>query len=60
MGTVSTALSEESLSKCLKKSIYEDENVRCEGEEEDDVKCSICQVLFYINFPHSGCDCSST
>ena len=52
MGTVSTALSEEALSKCLKKSIYEatsseDANVSCEGEK-DDFKCSICQVLFYI------------
>ncbi|XP_022730917.1 probable E3 ubiquitin-protein ligase HIP1 isoform X3 [Durio zibethinus] len=47
MGTVSTALSEEAMSKCLKKSIYEatsseDANVSCDGEK-DDVKCSICQ-----------------
>ena len=51
---MSTALSEEALSKCLKKSIYEatsseDANVSCDGEK-DDVKCSICQVLFYITF----------
>ncbi|XVE97257.1 hypothetical protein REPUB_Repub03eG0004700 [Reevesia pubescens] len=54
MGTVSTALSEEALSKCLKISFYEatsleDANVSCEGKN-DDVKCSICQVLSYITF----------
>ncbi|XWS26100.1 hypothetical protein CRYUN_Cryun26dG0001800 [Craigia yunnanensis] len=52
MGTVSTALSEEALSKCLKKSIYEatpseDVNVSCE-REKDDVKCSICQEEYVI------------
>lgn len=52
MGTVSTALSEEALSKCLEKRIYvatssEDANVICEGEE-DDVKCSICQEEYVI------------
>ncbi|KAJ6828824.1 E3 ubiquitin-protein ligase MBR2-like [Iris pallida] len=45
MGTVSTALSEELLSKCLKRSIY----VPCSHLpgittcREDDTKCSICQ-----------------
>ncbi|XP_022750384.1 probable E3 ubiquitin-protein ligase RHG1A isoform X2 [Durio zibethinus] len=52
MGTVSTALSEEALSKCVKKIIYEatsseDANVSCEGEK-DDVKCSICQEEYVI------------
>ncbi|XVF35743.1 hypothetical protein REPUB_Repub18cG0172600 [Reevesia pubescens] len=52
MGTVSTALSEEAVSKCLKKGIYEataseDVNVSCEGEK-DDVKCSICQEEYFI------------
>ncbi|XWS72829.1 hypothetical protein CRYUN_Cryun02cG0074000 [Craigia yunnanensis] len=52
MGNVSTALSEEALSKCLKKSIYEatsleDANVGCDGEK-DDVKCSICQEEYVI------------
>ncbi|OMO90619.1 Zinc finger, RING-type [Corchorus olitorius] len=52
MGTVSTALSEEALDKCLKKSIYEatsseDTSVSCEGEK-DDVKCSICQEEYVI------------
>ncbi|KAK6274250.1 hypothetical protein POUND7_011333 [Theobroma cacao] len=52
MGSVSTALSEEALSKCLTKSIYEatsseDGNVSCEGEK-DDVKCSICQEEYVI------------
>ena len=49
MGTVSTALPEEAFSNCLRKSIYqftpqEDASVSCDGKE--DVKCSICQVLF--------------
>ncbi|KAM2996110.1 hypothetical protein FF2_042981 [Malus domestica] len=47
MGTVSTALPEEALSDCLKKSIYqftpqEDASVSCDGKKAD-VKCSICQ-----------------
>ncbi|XP_052209431.1 uncharacterized protein LOC127812903 isoform X2 [Diospyros lotus] len=50
MGTVSTALSEEALSKCLQRSIYQPailkEGTRGCGGVENDVKCSICQVLF--------------
>jgi len=55
MGTVSTALTEETLSECLKRSIYEstapeDAAAGCNGEKDvgkkDDVKCSICQVFF--------------
>ncbi|XP_057958667.1 E3 ubiquitin-protein ligase MBR1-like [Malania oleifera] len=47
MGTVSTALSEEALSKCLRRSIYqcaspETEVIGCSGDY-DDIKCSICQ-----------------
>ncbi|KAK8491843.1 hypothetical protein V6N13_107239 [Hibiscus sabdariffa] len=47
MGNVSTALSEEAMSKCLTKTVYEltsleDSKVSCEVEK-DDVKCSICQ-----------------
>ncbi|XVF48179.1 hypothetical protein PTKIN_Ptkin03bG0169800 [Pterospermum kingtungense] len=54
MGDVSTALSEEVLSKCLRKSFYDatssdDANVISDSEK-DDVKCSICQVLFCITF----------
>ncbi|KAK8509386.1 hypothetical protein V6N13_062437 [Hibiscus sabdariffa] len=52
MGNVNTGLSEEALSKCLKKSIYdatssEHANMSCEGEK-DDVKCSICQEEYVI------------
>ncbi|KAG4144894.1 hypothetical protein ERO13_D05G067000v2 [Gossypium hirsutum] len=52
MGTVSTAVPEEALSKCLKNGIYkatslEDANVRFEGEK-DDIKCSICQEEYVI------------
>ncbi|KAE8664306.1 putative Thioredoxin domain-containing protein [Hibiscus syriacus] len=52
MGDVNTGLSEDSLSKCLKKSIYntassEYANTSCEGEK-DDVKCSVCQEEYVI------------
>lgn len=47
MGTVSTALSEEAVSKCLMRSIYEatPSQVEITGSDEDgdDTKCSICQ-----------------
>ncbi|XAR69961.1 hypothetical protein NMG60_11001749 [Bertholletia excelsa] len=47
IGSVSTALSEETISKCLERSIYypstpRDEDIEC-CRKEDDVKCSICQ-----------------
>ncbi|XP_038984939.1 uncharacterized protein LOC103701523 isoform X2 [Phoenix dactylifera] len=42
MGTVSTALTEEALSKCLKRSIYMPASTGC----EEDIKCSICQEAF--------------
>ncbi|GLT53821.1 hypothetical protein SLA2020_270640 [Shorea laevis] len=52
MGTVSTALTEEALSECLKRSIYEsaapeDAAVDC-SEDKDDVKCSICQEEYVV------------
>ncbi|VFQ89907.1 unnamed protein product [Cuscuta campestris] len=47
MGTVSTALSEESMSKCLSRSIYQvsfkEVGVAGLKGDEDDSKCSICQ-----------------
>ncbi|KAL1552609.1 putative E3 ubiquitin-protein ligase HIP1 [Salvia divinorum] len=44
MGTVSTALSEEALSKCLRRSVYEPTTSKVESTESgDDIKCSICQ-----------------
>ncbi|CAH8282039.1 unnamed protein product [Eruca vesicaria subsp. sativa] len=45
IGTVSTALSEEALSRSLRKSIYQetDENGAISLDKEDDIKCSICQ-----------------
>ncbi|XP_061966351.1 E3 ubiquitin-protein ligase MBR2-like [Populus nigra] len=47
MGTVSTALTEEAFSECLKTSIYEptpmeDATTNLEGDK-DDIRCSICQ-----------------
>lgn len=49
---MSTALPEEAMAECLKKSIYEsivskDEDVYFSGDK-DDVKCSICQVFFSL------------
>lgn len=50
MGTVSTALSEEALTKCLNRSIHQS---KAEGGtamdpigDLSDVKCCICQVPF--------------
>ncbi|XP_058113688.1 E3 ubiquitin-protein ligase MBR1-like isoform X2 [Magnolia sinica] len=45
MGTVSTALTEEALSNCLKRSTYEPTSL-VQGSAltgDDDIKCSICQ-----------------
>ena len=52
IGTVSTALTKEAISKCLKTSIYQKKpssygsitNSPCDHKE--DSKCSICQVDF--------------
>ena len=59
MGTVSTALTEEAFSECLKTSIYEStpmEDVSTNLEsDKDDIRCSICQVLFCsLVFLHSS------
>lgn len=52
MGNVSTALPEEALSECLKRTIYESappegEAVSCNGDNGD-VKCSICQEEYLL------------
>ena len=55
---MSTALTEEELSKCIKRSVYEsapsdDSSESCNGDM-DDIKCSVCQVfsLYTLNlFP---------
>lgn len=48
MGSVSTALSEEALSKYIRKSIYQAMPSEIgqfgSSENEDEVKCAICQV----------------
>ncbi|XP_075508418.1 uncharacterized protein LOC142545246 [Primulina tabacum] len=52
MGTVSTALSEETLSKCIRRSMYQKTplEVGDTGSSEDggDIKCSICQEEFEL------------
>lgn len=50
MGTVSTALSEEALSRSLKKSIYQetDETGANSLNMDDNLKCSICQVSLLL------------
>lgn len=56
MGTVSTALSEDAVSKCLTRSVYEATPSRVEttesGEDGDDIKCSICQVIIPCDKTH--------
>ncbi|XP_019438355.1 PREDICTED: probable E3 ubiquitin-protein ligase RHG1A isoform X2 [Lupinus angustifolius] len=52
IGTVSTALTEEALSECLKRSFYqpspsEDEAESC-NEHKDDTNCSICQEEYLV------------
>lgn len=52
MGTVSTAVPENVLDRCLERSIYQG-IAECR-EEENDVKCSICQVSIldlFLHFP---------
>lgn len=47
MGSVSTALSEEALLKCVKRSNYVPAlqfHGNAAARREDDTKCSICQV----------------
>ncbi|XP_074560922.1 uncharacterized protein LOC141817151 [Curcuma longa] len=52
MGTVSTALTEDQLSKCLKKSTYPNAylvpGTTVHDSDCDDVKCSICQEEYII------------
>lgn len=50
MGTVSTALTEEALLKCLKRESYQKK--KCDDEaaaivDKDDAKCSICLVIIF-------------
>lgn len=46
---MSTGLSEEALSDSLKKCVYEstpsDDAADCVDEDNDDIKCCICQVF---------------
>lgn len=55
MGTVSTALPEEALSKCLKRCCYMPTALfpGLAGCGEDDTKCSICQVFLIPGYSSS-------
>ncbi|KAI4376359.1 hypothetical protein MLD38_014128 [Melastoma candidum] len=57
MGTVSTALTEEELIKCLKREVHHSMplpgGATCTGRPNDDLKCSICQEE-YINGDEVG------
>ncbi|XP_055812746.1 probable E3 ubiquitin-protein ligase RHG1A [Solanum dulcamara] len=62
IGSVSTALPEEELSKCLRRSIYqgmasETETLEADGDG-DDVRCSICQEEYVIGdeIGNLGCE----
>ncbi|KAK4422402.1 putative E3 ubiquitin-protein ligase HIP1 [Sesamum alatum] len=52
MGTVSTALSEEALPKCVRRSTYQttpsEVRVAGLGDDGDDIKCSICQEEYEL------------
>ncbi|KAJ1420128.1 Zinc finger, RING-type [Sesbania bispinosa] len=52
MGNVSTALTEEALSECLKRSFYQSspsgEAAESCNEDKDDIKCSICQEEYVV------------
>lgn len=55
MGVVSTALSEEELSKCIRISLYKPFHMKEWRMRDnlclDDTKCSICQVIvFQVSF----------
>ncbi|KAK4349526.1 hypothetical protein RND71_032281 [Anisodus tanguticus] len=61
MGSVSTALSEEALSKCLQKSIYQAMPSEIgefgSNESEDEVKCTICQEEYVIGDEIGSLEC---
>ncbi|KAL3351394.1 hypothetical protein AABB24_019804 [Solanum stoloniferum] len=62
IGSVSTALPEEELSKCLRRNIYQgmaSETETLEADEDgDDIKCSICQEEYVIGdeIGNLGCE----
>ncbi|KAK4374099.1 hypothetical protein RND71_004776 [Anisodus tanguticus] len=61
MGSVSTALSEEALSKCLQKSIYQAMPSEIgefgSNESEDEIKCTICQEEYVIGDEIARLEC---
>lgn len=62
MGTVSTGLSEEALSDSLKKCVYEstpsDDAADCVDEDNDDIKCCICQEEYVVGDEIGRLQCS--
>ncbi|XP_060208039.1 uncharacterized protein LOC132635604 isoform X2 [Lycium barbarum] len=61
MGTVSTALPEEALSKCLQRSIYQGMHSELGtfggDENEDEIKCSICQEEYVVGDETGKLEC---
>ncbi|XP_020239773.1 E3 ubiquitin-protein ligase MBR2 isoform X2 [Cajanus cajan] len=61
MGTVSTALTEEVLAECLKRSIYHsapsDDADESFNEDKDDIKCCICQEEYVVGDEVGGLQC---
>ncbi|XP_027354852.1 E3 ubiquitin-protein ligase MBR2-like isoform X3 [Abrus precatorius] len=48
MGSVSTAVREEALSECLKRSFFQSDAAESRNENKDDIKCSICQEEYAV------------
>lgn len=50
MGSVSTALTEEAILKCLKRSWYMPvpKDGRSVEFRDDDIKCTVCQVILFL------------
>ncbi|KAJ7958650.1 E3 ubiquitin-protein ligase MBR2-like [Quillaja saponaria] len=58
MGSVSTALTEEALSGCLNRCIYESAPSNDVANwEKDDIKCSICQEEYVVGDEMGGLQC---
>ncbi|KAJ7966049.1 E3 ubiquitin-protein ligase arkadia [Quillaja saponaria] len=61
MGNVSTALTEEALSECIKRDIYQsapsDDESNGYNGDKDDIKCSICQEEYLVGDEMGSLQC---